>query len=520
LKRSQQKIILVPQWNKRWFSIERHLLKWYATPMAEKASGVVDLRFVTDIASFEAGGGVYSFVLSYPDRNLLLRAPTQGDMEKWMRALQYQADIVRGGDGTNIVTDTNSFCLSPQGKGRAIKGKYRPPTLEATVEAALNRLQVLESQVNKKAGGGGSTLRARSMFEVESGARDYIRPDDVALNDLNSKRGSKAPSRGPSTGKLNSFFGDNSHSGGGGGGGGGVAAAGGDDDFDDEFDSGTDRPTVIRMPYKAEGKQDTGLNHHQQQKQQQQQRQQQQLLQQQQVPQQPPLAQQASGGSSGGGRDRKHSIEDDLQSIEEINALPVPRFRKSRNSSMVVEHRAASAAESATTHVDDGDGDGGTHPFSRKPPQLPQSWRSSSSHDFYDDDGSKGSGSVKVFGDRPRHALSGKADPSRRASDVSVLDAHAEDEELRAVEEDLQEVDLTVVATAAPTRRSLASATQGNRGSHSSSSSSSSSNNAAAAAAAAALHGKDRMEQRVMAMGVRESASLRQAQQASGGWVG
>ena len=99
LKRNQHRLSLIPQWNRRWFSIERHLLKWYAVPQAEKASGVLDLRFVTDITSFESSGGVYSFVLSYPDRNLLLRAQTLGEMEKWMRALQYQADIVRGGDG-------------------------------------------------------------------------------------------------------------------------------------------------------------------------------------------------------------------------------------------------------------------------------------------------------------------------------------------------------------------------------------------------------------------------------------
>ena len=142
--------MLVPQWNKRWFSIERHLLKWYASPQADKASGVVDLRFVTDIAAFEAQSGAHSFVLAGPDRNLLLRATSSAEMEKWMRALQYQADIVRGGDGTGVVTDSTSFCLSPQGKGRAIKDKYKPSTLEATLEAAMARLQVLESEVSKK----------------------------------------------------------------------------------------------------------------------------------------------------------------------------------------------------------------------------------------------------------------------------------------------------------------------------------------------------------------------------------
>ena len=149
LKRTKQ-MALIPQWHQRWFSIERHLLKWYATPLTEKASGIVDLRFVTDIGAFESGGGVFSFIISYPDRNLLLRAPSQGEMDKWMRALRYQADIVRGGDGTGTITDTNSFCSSPQGKGRGIKDKYRPSTLEATLEATMAQLEILESQVSKK----------------------------------------------------------------------------------------------------------------------------------------------------------------------------------------------------------------------------------------------------------------------------------------------------------------------------------------------------------------------------------
>jgi hypothetical protein len=65
-------------------------LKWYATASSEKPSGMVDLRFITSVASFETQG-VFSFVLSYPDRNLLLRATTLPEMNKWIRALQFQA---------------------------------------------------------------------------------------------------------------------------------------------------------------------------------------------------------------------------------------------------------------------------------------------------------------------------------------------------------------------------------------------------------------------------------------------
>ena len=143
MKRSHQKIIIVPQWNKRWFSIEGRLLKWYAVASSDHSSGMVDLRFITNVSVFQAQG-VFSFILSYPDRNILLRASNLSDMNKWIRALQFQADVARGGCGMTIVTANNTSGSNPQGKGRAVKEKYRPPTLEANLEAAMVRLQILE----------------------------------------------------------------------------------------------------------------------------------------------------------------------------------------------------------------------------------------------------------------------------------------------------------------------------------------------------------------------------------------
>lgn len=217
LKRAQHRIALVPQWNKRWFSIERHLLKWYATPAAEKASGIVDLRFVTELAPFESAGGVFSFVLSYPDRNLLLRASTQGEMEKWMRALRYQSDIVRGGDGTGILNDSNSFCSSPQGKGRAIKDKYRPATLEATLEATMARLEILESEVSKKGQqqGGSSNANAGSSFQATNskvdnersrGSHEQLHAEDFAYSENRdpSRKAGQGRSKSASTSKKSS----------------------------------------------------------------------------------------------------------------------------------------------------------------------------------------------------------------------------------------------------------------------------------------------------------------------------
>lgn len=151
MKRSHHRMILVPQWNKRWFSIEGRQLKWYAVASSDHSSGMVDLRFITNVSAFEAQG-VYSFILSYPDRNILLRAANSSDMDKWIRALQFQADVARGGCGMTIVTASNTSGSNPQGKGRAFKEKYRPPTLEANLEATMVRLQILESSVMKDHG--------------------------------------------------------------------------------------------------------------------------------------------------------------------------------------------------------------------------------------------------------------------------------------------------------------------------------------------------------------------------------
>mmetsp|Transcript_10434 Transcript_10434/g.10054 ORF Transcript_10434/g.10054 Transcript_10434/m.10054 type:complete len:509 (+) Transcript_10434:255-1781(+) len=175
MKRTHQKRVLIPQWNKRWFSIEGRLLKWYAGAGTEKSSGMIDLRFITNVCAFEASG-VFSFIISYPDRNLLLRATNEKEMYKWIRALQFQADVARGGCGMTIVTENNSSCSSPQGKGRAEKKKYRPPTLEANLEATMVRLQILENNVLKQSGKGGS-FNEGTMYD------DGVGPEDVNLSD-------------------------------------------------------------------------------------------------------------------------------------------------------------------------------------------------------------------------------------------------------------------------------------------------------------------------------------------------
>lgn len=147
------------------------------------------------------------------------------DMAKWIRALEYQADIVRGGCGMTIISENNTSCASPQGKGRNIKEKYRPPTLEANLEATMLRLERLEGDLK------GPSQSARRMqenkrdsnqnihdrkyshdFNIENHNRfrndsndsnrenrynerenesnnDYLRPEDVSLYDKRERIG-------------------------------------------------------------------------------------------------------------------------------------------------------------------------------------------------------------------------------------------------------------------------------------------------------------------------------------------
>ena len=186
MKRSHQKIIIVPQWNKRWFSIEGRLLKWYAVASSDHSSGMVDLRFITNVSVFQAQG-VFSFILSYPDRNILLRASNLSDMNKWIRALQFQADVARGGCGMTIVTANNTSGSNPQGKGRAVKEKYRPPTLEANLEAAMVRLQILESDVLKQTCKERGKGLIREKSETDRG-QNQLRPEDVRLFEANKEK--------------------------------------------------------------------------------------------------------------------------------------------------------------------------------------------------------------------------------------------------------------------------------------------------------------------------------------------
>jgi hypothetical protein len=56
----------LPQWNKRWFSIEGKFLKWYQKEDTKVASGEISLLDITSMNRFENSGGVYRFSSPLP----------------------------------------------------------------------------------------------------------------------------------------------------------------------------------------------------------------------------------------------------------------------------------------------------------------------------------------------------------------------------------------------------------------------------------------------------------------------
>lgn len=153
--------VIVPQWNKRWFSVEGRYLKWYEVADSEHPSGSVDLNIVDGIRAFDSAIGAYSFLVTTPERKLVLRAASRNDMNKWIRALNLQADLARGGLGMSIICEPGPPVPGNiSGKGTRASGPLstnshristKPRTsrtLEADLDWTLSRLNELEKEIS------------------------------------------------------------------------------------------------------------------------------------------------------------------------------------------------------------------------------------------------------------------------------------------------------------------------------------------------------------------------------------
>lgn len=140
--------VIIPQWNKRWFSIEGPFFRWYEQPSSEEMSGSMDLNMLDAIKTVETTQGAFTFILSHPDRKLLLRATSQNERAKWIRAIQAQADLAKGGSGDGIIGDKKIPTGSPNQfkiKRRSIKGR----SLEQDLDRTMKQLDELEKQLQQ-----------------------------------------------------------------------------------------------------------------------------------------------------------------------------------------------------------------------------------------------------------------------------------------------------------------------------------------------------------------------------------
>lgn len=170
--------VLLPQWNKRWFTIEGTVLRWYSSDpaaSAQDAHGEVNLATIA-LQRFSSTTD-YSFVINTPQRNLLLRASTAAEMEMWIRKLRMYADIARGGDGTGMVPIMNSTDPERYNTDRLPPRLAKGGKLEQRMERALEELASLEAVV-----------RSRSVFSF---------PFSSAAASTSSDKGASSPKRKP-----------------------------------------------------------------------------------------------------------------------------------------------------------------------------------------------------------------------------------------------------------------------------------------------------------------------------------
>jgi hypothetical protein len=93
MKRNQGRFSL-SAWSKRWFSIEGDKLLWYSNKGSQQPSSYISLTSIAKIKEFETGrDGVFSFQVKSSERNLFLRTKSQGDLDRWTRALKMHRDL-------------------------------------------------------------------------------------------------------------------------------------------------------------------------------------------------------------------------------------------------------------------------------------------------------------------------------------------------------------------------------------------------------------------------------------------
>lgn len=135
LKRKQK--VLTSQWTWRFFSVQGKFFKWYENENATEASGALDLSQVTEISEFKSGNEAICFIIRCADRNMMLRAKSVQERDKWLRILRQSTSFAKGGDGTSVdFTNTAGRAALSQKSGSS--------SLAGELDRALDQLNKME----------------------------------------------------------------------------------------------------------------------------------------------------------------------------------------------------------------------------------------------------------------------------------------------------------------------------------------------------------------------------------------
>jgi hypothetical protein len=182
--------LLAPQWGRRWFSIEGHFLRWYRYETDLCAAGMVDLKYVKNIIKSESLGPT-AFTVDCEERSLVLKCTSISEMNNWIRALHKQADIARGGTGTNLVSDFNQVNIDSSNikysrKPGQYQSKSKMSRLEQELEETLKKLEELEHRVDLE-DSVGKPLQKRSNSDLDRERERFRRSEEDQMEKVDAE---------------------------------------------------------------------------------------------------------------------------------------------------------------------------------------------------------------------------------------------------------------------------------------------------------------------------------------------
>lgn len=158
---------LVPQWTKRYFTLEGMLLRWRWSSMSTEASGTIDLREICCLRSC-VDQHETDFLLQTNNRAFFLRAPSAVEARKWIVAINMYSDRAMGGDGSRLLPSMMPGDAEDKASPRktettnSVGLDLMGGSIEDRLDATLAALTVLEVEVSAEQDRDAEKHRTRS----------------------------------------------------------------------------------------------------------------------------------------------------------------------------------------------------------------------------------------------------------------------------------------------------------------------------------------------------------------------